>query len=224
MRGESGDAHGLYWRDTRLLSGWDVRANGVAWQLPNSAATTHFAAQVILTNRPIPLEHGEVPARALGLVIGRVIGAGGMHEDLDLANHSPDPMRFKLAVNLASDFADIFDVTQGKLVRRGRAETQWQAQPPRLETRAAEATAMQAGDAIYVDACSACHDRGDTDVVRLIPTQRMLPTVQQASAQNFIRVVLQGMQRRQLRRGRAQGASGPRGAVGMSMRVSVRDQ
>lgn len=90
---------------------------------------------MFLTNAAIPLDRGEAPAHTLGLVVGRVIGEGGMHEDLDLANHGPDPVRFKLALRLGSDFADIFDVKRGKLVQRGTAETRWQARPPRLETR-----------------------------------------------------------------------------------------
>ena len=59
---------------------------------------------------------------------------------------------------------------------------------------AADTPAMRAGEAIYVDACSACHNRGGTGVARLIPALRASPAVQQASAQNPIRVVLQGAQ------------------------------
>ena len=133
---------GLYWRDTRLLSGWRVRANGIAWTPLNSAAVGHFAAQVFLTNQAFPAEGGDVPERTLGLCVGRLIGEGGMHEDLDLANHGPSPVRFKLGVQLESDFADIFDVKQGRPVQRGEARTVWHdgaaedgADPPRLETR-----------------------------------------------------------------------------------------
>lgn len=137
LHGETGAEgnHGVYWRDTRLLSAWSIQANGVPWQLLNSAAIRHFAAQVFLTNQAIPLDHGRVPARTLGLAIGRMLGAGGMHEDLDLANHGPDPVRFKLGLRLESDFADIFDVKRGKLVQRGPIETHWQEQRPQLRTQ-----------------------------------------------------------------------------------------
>jgi glycogen debranching enzyme len=132
----AGPGHqGLYWRDTRLLSGWRLRANGTSWTLLNSATVEHYAIQAYLTNRAFPVGGGEVSPRTLGLSVGRIIGAGGMHEDVDLANHGLVPVRFKLSLHLESDFADIFDVKQGKPVQRGRAETVWLARSHRIETR-----------------------------------------------------------------------------------------
>ena len=127
---------GLYWRDTRLVSLWSIRANGKPWELLNSAATSHFGAQIFMTNRAIPLADGggDVPPHTLGLSVGRLIGAGGMHEDIDIANHGPAPVRFKLGLHLESDFADIFDVKSDRLVVRGTIATTWQLDPFRLTT------------------------------------------------------------------------------------------
>ncbi len=69
--------------------------------------------------------------------------------------------------------------------------------PGRNRPATAEATgtpAMKAGAAIYVDQCSACHNRSGKGVARLFPTLAGAPVVQQDSAASLIRVVLQGAQ------------------------------
>ncbi len=43
-----------------------------------------------------------------------------MHEDLDITNHGPKPVRFNLEIAIRSDFADVFEVKSGRIVRRGR--------------------------------------------------------------------------------------------------------
>jgi mono/diheme cytochrome c family protein len=59
---------------------------------------------------------------------------------------------------------------------------------------AADTPAMRAGQAIYVDECSACHTRGGGGIPRLFPALKGAPAVQQDSAIGLIRVVLQGAQ------------------------------
>ena len=81
---------GLYFLDTRLISAWAIYANGEAWDLLNGGAITYDTARIFLTNRAFLTEDGAVPARTLGLVIGRRLG-GGMHEDLDITNHGRRP-------------------------------------------------------------------------------------------------------------------------------------
>ena len=104
---------GLYWNDTRLLSSWNIYANGENWTLLNGGATTHYAARSYLTNDPIATEDGAIPRQTLALVIARAIG-GGVHEDLDVTNHGQTRVRFNLEIALRSDFADIFEVKSGK--------------------------------------------------------------------------------------------------------------
>ena len=77
---------GLYFLDTRVISGWAIYANGEPWDLLNGGAVTAHTASIHLTNRAFLSEDGAVPARSLGFVIGRRLG-GGMHEDLDVTNH-----------------------------------------------------------------------------------------------------------------------------------------
>ena len=57
-----------------------------------------------------------------------------MHEDLDITNNSMKPVRFQLEIALRCDFADIFEVKSGQIVRRGRITTDWSERRQRLRT------------------------------------------------------------------------------------------
>ncbi|MCX7382361.1 MAG: trehalase family glycosidase [Alphaproteobacteria bacterium] len=124
---------GLMFRDTRLISHWRIYANGESWELLNGGAVTHFAARIFLTNRAIRTVDGEIPARSMSLVIGRW-ASGGIHEDLDITNHGMAPVRFNLDVSIRSDFADVFEVKSGRMVRRGRMTTEWSDMTQTLRT------------------------------------------------------------------------------------------
>jgi glycogen debranching enzyme len=124
---------GLYFFDTRLISAWAVYANGEAWDLLNGGAVTYDTARIFLTNRNFITEDGIVPARSLGFVISRRLG-GGMHEDLDITNHGRKHVRFNLEIAIRSDFADVFEVKLGRIVRRGRITTEWSEPLQKLGT------------------------------------------------------------------------------------------
>jgi glycogen debranching enzyme len=124
---------GLFFRDTRLISSWRLYANGVAWELLNGAATEHFAVQAFLTNPALTTEAGEVPRRSLSLALGRWM-EGGVHEDIDIVNHTATPVRFNLELLLRSDFADLFEVKPRNFVRRGRIVTDWSEGEQRLRS------------------------------------------------------------------------------------------
>src|SRR5262249_6011013 len=76
---------------------------------------------------------GVIPERALGFVLSRSI-SGGMHEDLDITNNSMKRVRFQLEIALRCDFADIFEVKSGSIVRRGRIITKWSQRKQELRT------------------------------------------------------------------------------------------
>src|ERR1700733_11854345 len=124
---------GLYFFDTRVISAWNVYANGETWDLLSGGAISYDAARVFLTNRSFPTEDGTVPEHSLAFVLSRSID-GGMHEDLDLTNHGQRPVRFNLEIAIRSDFADVFDVKAGRSVRRGRIATDWSDAHQRLRT------------------------------------------------------------------------------------------
>jgi len=124
---------GLYFQDTRLISAWAIYANGSAWELLNGGAVSYDTARVFMTNRTFLTEDGPIEARTIACALARRID-GGMHEDLDIANHGRKPVRFNLEVAIRSDFADVFDVKSNRAVRRGRISTDWTEATQTLRT------------------------------------------------------------------------------------------
>ena len=51
--------------------------------------------------------------------------AGAVHEDIDLTNYARRPVRLTIEVAILSDFADIFDVKAGRILRRGEVNSRW---------------------------------------------------------------------------------------------------
>ena len=124
---------GFYHSDTRVISSWQIFADGEPWDLLNSGNLAYYASRIFLANRAISTEVGDVAAGSLGLSIARCIG-GGVHEDLDLINHGQKAVLFNLEIAVRSDFADLFEVKSGKIVRRGRITTKWSPARARLTT------------------------------------------------------------------------------------------
>jgi glycogen debranching enzyme len=124
---------GLYYFDTRVISNWAIYANGEPWELLNGGAISYHEARIFLTNRTILTESGPVPPRTLGLTISRSI-SGGMHEDLEITNNNMKPVRFQLEIACRSDFADVFEVKSGHIVRRGQITTEWSQRQQRFRT------------------------------------------------------------------------------------------
>jgi glycogen debranching enzyme len=130
----AGSEGGLFAADTRYVSHYAIFANGLSWRRLSSSVTSYFACRVFLTNPVIPTEEAEIPEASLALVIGRAIGEG-VHEDLDLTNHGLRPVSFNLEIALRSDFADLFEVREHRLVRRGRTVQTWDEEKRELSTR-----------------------------------------------------------------------------------------
>lgn len=124
---------GLYFRDTRLISSWKLYVDGESWELLNGGAFTSFAARVFLTNPAIPTASGEIKRHTLGLTLGRQIDQG-VHEDIDLTNDGMEKVHFNLEIAVRGDFADLFEVKAGRVVRRGRITTSWSEEEQRLCT------------------------------------------------------------------------------------------
>jgi glycogen debranching enzyme len=124
---------GLYFLDTRIISNWAIYANGEPWQLLNGGPITYYAERIFLTNTSFITEDGPIKPRTLGLTISRALD-NGLHEDLDVTNNSMKAVRFQLEVAFRSDFADIFEVKSGKIVRRGKITTEWSEQRQEVRT------------------------------------------------------------------------------------------
>jgi glycogen debranching enzyme len=124
---------GLYDLDTRIISSWRIFADGETWDLLNSGNITHCVSKMFLINRPIATQTGDIPAGSIGLEISRCL-TGGMHEDIDLVNHGAKAVEFNLEIAIRSDFADLFEVKAGRIVRRGQITTEWSPGHAHLRT------------------------------------------------------------------------------------------
>src|SRR5271166_423516 len=124
---------GLYFLDTRIISNWAIYANGELWELLNGGPVEYHAARIFLTNKLIRSENGVITPRTLGLTLSRAIDEG-LHEDIDITNNNLSQVRFQLEIAFRCDFADVFEVKSGQIVRRGQITTKWSQPRQRLRT------------------------------------------------------------------------------------------
>ena len=125
---------GLYSADTRYLSGYQLFINGKSWTLLNSGAMAYYASQTHLVNPLVATEEGALAPGTVGLLLSRTL-TEGLHEDLDIRNHSRKQLHFILEVLVRSDFADVFEVKAKRLTRRGHIESDWNGDRQELATR-----------------------------------------------------------------------------------------
>jgi glycogen debranching enzyme len=115
---------GFFARDTRFVSGWDLLVNGHRPVLLNSSPIEFYSSRYEFTNDALIDEQGPVERHSLSIRLDRTI-AGGVHEDVDFTNYGRRAVRLTIEVAIASDFADIFDVKSGGLIRRGAINSRW---------------------------------------------------------------------------------------------------
>lgn len=99
-----GTADGVYHRDTRFLSGFRLRVNGLPPDALGGGPIDPFSARFYL--RPA----GESTSSAPIVIERRRFIGDGLHEDLVIANHGDRPASLDLELLIESDFADIFEV------------------------------------------------------------------------------------------------------------------
>ena len=119
-----GDADGFFTRDTRFISGYDIWINGRRPILLASAPIQFFSSRYEFTNEATVDADGVIERQSLALRIDRTV-ADAVHEDLDLTNYSRRPVRLTIEIAVQSDFADIFDVKSGQILRRGEVNSRW---------------------------------------------------------------------------------------------------
>lgn len=125
---------GLYSRDTRYLSRYQLYIDGEPWTFLNSGAIAYYASRTYLVNPKVVTEHGPIEAATLGLVLDRTVGEA-LHEDIDIRNYSSQRRRFNLELLIRNDFADIFEVRAKALTRKGHIETEWTSDAQQLISR-----------------------------------------------------------------------------------------
>src|SRR5215831_11202510 len=122
---------GIYSRDTRFVSNYEIYADGYRWVLQNSGAVAYYAAEAYLTNPRISTEYGDIEPGTLSLIFSRAV-QNCIHEDFDIYNYSMKPARFSFEISLRTDFADIFEVKAKRVVRKGNVTTRWDQEKSEL--------------------------------------------------------------------------------------------
>jgi glycogen debranching enzyme len=115
---------GIYSRDTRYVSNYEMFVDGYRLTLQNSGAIAYYASLAYLTNPRVISERGEIEAGTIGVIFSRAV-QDGIHEDFDIINYSMKRVRFSFEVSLRTDFADIFEVRSKRIVRKGNVTTKW---------------------------------------------------------------------------------------------------
>jgi glycogen debranching enzyme len=102
-------AEGLFMQDTRLLSIWELTFDGAPVEPLGVAATDPFAATFIgrVDHRP------GTPEPTVVIERHRVVH-DGMREDIVVRNFHVEPVEARLELVVDSDFADLFDVKDGR--------------------------------------------------------------------------------------------------------------
>jgi glycogen debranching enzyme len=125
---------GFFARDTRFISGYELLINGRRPVLLNSSPVEFFSARFEFTNPDLLDTAGRIEHNSLSVRVDRSV-SGGVHEDLDVINYARRPVRLTIEIGIESDFADIFDVKNHALVRRGMIHTRWFASRRELRTQ-----------------------------------------------------------------------------------------
>jgi glycogen debranching enzyme len=125
---------GLYFRDTRYLSRYQLFIDGKPWMLLNSGAIAYWASRTYFVNPTVPTDQGVMPSGTVGLILTRAI-SDAFHEDLEILNYTGNPLYFTFEMLIRSDFADIFEVKDRTSMRRGHIESQWDSTAQQLTSR-----------------------------------------------------------------------------------------
>ena len=114
ISGRSGDMspnlpQGFFFRDTRFLSRLELRVNGTVPEALEAEAVDPFSATYVLRSRP---PAGKADSSLL-VFRHRYVGRG-MREDVVIRNYGDEPAYCSLELLFDSDFADLFQVKEGR--------------------------------------------------------------------------------------------------------------
>lgn len=128
------EQQGYFSVDTRLVSVYDLTLSRNRLTLLNSAVVQPFSARHEFVNAEIATNEGVITGGTLHVRLDRTIHHG-LHEDYDITNYSSQAAAFELELRFEGDFADLFDVKEHRLVRRGSIMSAWDDETRTLTTR-----------------------------------------------------------------------------------------
>jgi glycogen debranching enzyme len=106
-----GTSQGLFVRDTRVLSRWELRLDGEAPRPLAVSSPDAYTARFVLRGRPEP----GLADSTLLVVRDRTVD-DGLQETLTLTNLAAEPADLTIAIHVGADFADLFAVKDGRPV------------------------------------------------------------------------------------------------------------
>jgi glycogen debranching enzyme len=105
--------HGFFSEDTRFVSGWQLSVAGQRTDILSTAHIHYFAAQFFL----VPPANSFHQASPLSVVRQRVVKDVWL-EELMLGNHTEEPMDVAVELDVATDFADLFEIKDAHIRER----------------------------------------------------------------------------------------------------------
>ncbi len=112
VRADEGREHGFFSEDTRFISRWVLRVDEKPLELLSLNQSAHFDAQFFLT--PGVGSDEEAPC---SIVRHRFVGDVWI-ERVIVTNHLHETSRLRLALDVDTDFADLFEVKDGLVAGR----------------------------------------------------------------------------------------------------------
>jgi len=105
------EGHGLYYRDTRHLSLFEMDISGTRLSLLSAAGELNFMSNLQFANDTLLGQNGEVLAepRTISIRRNRFLH-GGLHERLGFVNYNQHPVNATVRLTFGSDFRDMFEV------------------------------------------------------------------------------------------------------------------
>jgi glycogen debranching enzyme len=112
VRADEGREHGFFSDDTRFLSRWVLEVSEAPLQLLSVSQGTHFDARFFLTPTVGPEE--QAPC---SVIRHRLVDQVWM-EEITVTNHRREETRLRVALQVDTDFADLFEVKDAIVAAR----------------------------------------------------------------------------------------------------------
>jgi glycogen debranching enzyme len=110
---QTGQPHGFFSSDTRFISRWELRIDGMCGDLLSVNQREHLAAQFFLA-APTSTPHDE---SSYSVIRERVIDQVWF-ERITVINNRSEPLSLQLQLLIDTDFADIFEIKEGGVPTR----------------------------------------------------------------------------------------------------------
>jgi glycogen debranching enzyme len=123
--GEPGNPEGLYHRDTRMLSQFQLLLEEAGPLLLSSMTQDDNAVFTADLSNPDLLQDGKIALRRENVHLNRMkfMWNGACYERLVVRNFSDRPLHLRLTYRFASDFADLFEVRGERRAAHGEAHS-----------------------------------------------------------------------------------------------------